>query len=89
MQEESTEEFVYIMDCALNFNMRKLLACCEYHIAADPNQRFRAGISQMKYPIPISSVLRIATGLRVTFLKAKGLASITPYMPSPKEFVEM
>ena len=35
LQSKSKEAFLEILDAAVMFNMPKLLACCEHHIAAD------------------------------------------------------
>ena len=67
MQDQSLDGFMHIMDCALQFDMPKLLACCEYHIAADPLQRFQPVSLRLRDALPNGSVLRIAEGLASAF----------------------
>ena len=67
MQDQSLDVFMHILDCAIVCDMPKLLACCEYHIAADPQQRFQPISLRPWHLLPISSALRIAEGLRLAF----------------------
>ena len=89
MQNASFDDFLHTLDCATNYKMPKLLACCEYYIATAPIGRFQAELSSLKHPLPISSALRIAAGLRVAFRKVMGEESTIPYIPSPQVFFEM
>ena len=61
------EAFLHILFSALLCDMPKLLACCDHHIAADPQQSFQPISLRLKHLLPISSALRIAEGLCVAF----------------------
>lgn len=63
MQDQSFEGFTHILECASRLDMPKLLACCEYHIAADPLHRFRPVASCLGNVLPLSSFFRVAEGL--------------------------
>ena len=129
MQDQSLDAFMHILDCAVVCDMPKLLACCEHHIAADPQQRFQPISLCLKHLLPISSALHIAEGLHLAFqnmaadhaaedhshacdcgccrhimqgnrsrktshsciCSRQGIAGATlsRYMPGPKEFLEM
>ncbi len=67
MQEKSVDAFMHLLDCAVVFEMPKLLACCEHHICIDPKQRFQPMRCSAHYLLPTSSALRIANGLRTAF----------------------
>ena len=81
MQVKSMDEFMHILDCAIVFEMPKLLACCEHHICTDTSQRFQPMLSRSDRSIslPLSSALRIAKGLQVAFQEiAKDPAASRP-----------
>lgn len=63
MQGKSSEEIVHIMDCANVFGMPKLMACCEYHIAADEEGSFKPVPTTL---VPISCMLNVAEALHGT-----------------------
>ena len=67
MQDQSVEAFLHILDSTVLCDMPKLLACCQHHISADPQQRFQPISLRLKRLLPVSSALRIAEGLRVAF----------------------
>ena len=58
-----------MLECATIYGMPKLLACCEYHLATDPLQRFER--LPASFPsgqvLPGCSLLRVAHGLRAAF----------------------
>ncbi len=62
IQDQSFDSFRDTLDCAMQFDMPKLLACCEYHIAAGPHHKFHVA-SCLGHALPISSMFRIAEGL--------------------------
>ena len=88
MQKQSIDSFMRILDTAITLHMPKLLACCEYHIAVDPNliRRFQENASHLSYRLPLSSALCIAKGLRIAHQKATQ-NTLSFHMPSRKTSV--
>ena len=100
---QDVEVFLQTLDSAVHCEMPKLLACCEHHIAADPQQRFQQDSSGLEQLLPVSSALRIAQGLRMALHRiaadnapadqnqSKGSAgvSLRKCVPGPKEFYQM
>ena len=53
------------LDAALSYSMPKLLACCEYYIAADPSDKFGLpDLLRLGKSLPKHSALRIIAALR-------------------------
>ena len=67
IQDQSFDSFTHILECAAQFDMPQLLACCEYHIATDPHDRFQPVASRLQHVLPLSSFYRIAEGLSTGF----------------------
>ncbi len=100
---QDTEVFLQTLDSAVRCGMPKLLACCEHHIAADPQQWSQQNSSHQEQLLPISSALRIAQGLRMALhrmaaddaaadqSRRKGNKGVplSKYVPGPKEFLQM
>ena len=58
---------MHILDCAVRFDMTKLLACCEYHISVDTQQRFQPVSLRLGHVLSASSMSQIAEGLHTAF----------------------
>ena len=101
---QDREAFLQTLNAAVSCDMPKLLACCEFHIAAENQQRLQPVMLRLEELLPISSALRIAQGLRVALQRmgeehaaaedqsqSKGPANVMlcKYLPGPKEFLQM
>ena len=97
---QDVEVFLQFLDSAIRCGMPKLLACCEHHIAADPQQRVEQKSARLEQLLPVSSTLRIAQGLRMALYRlaadnaaadSKGIEGVllSKYVPGPKEFFQM
>ena len=97
LQGKPEEAFLEMLDAAAMFNMPKLLACCEHHIAT-----YILGEYPMRLPseykleehVPILSALRIAQALRLALSKSfarprVGSSSGCFHLPNAAVFLEM
>ena len=82
MQDKPLEVFWHMLDCASVYNMPKLLACCEHHLAIDPLQRFKVLPASFasEQQLPGCSLLRVADALRAAFHKM-AVDHASPKMP--------
>ena len=71
MQDRPLEVFWHMLECATVYDMPKLLACCEHHLAIDPLQRFKVlpASFSLGQQLPGCSLLRVADALRAAFHK--------------------
>lgn len=66
MQGLSQKAFMQMLNAAVSCGMPKLLACCEYYIAADPLDRFGlSSLLSMEGSLPERSTMRITAALRL------------------------
>jgi hypothetical protein len=60
-----------MLECATAYDIPKILACCEHHLAIDPLQRFKVlpASFSLGQQLPGCSLLRVADALRAAFHK--------------------
>lgn len=80
LQSKSKEAFLEMLDAAAMFDMPKLLACCEHHIAANilkiDDQMRLPSEYKLEEHVPILSALRIAKALRLALAKSFAEAQV-------------
>ena len=77
IQDRDIKTFQEMMSSAVQFRMRKVLACCEHTIASDNTGKF----NEMLQTVPSESFVRI-----VECLRQKSYRSI---QLSPEKFLEL